>query len=101
MPEIRVDLAPGQEPLLDAPPCDCDRDIVNVITEMATLIGVKGTGSLDCPIGPATALALAAASLVNPANVKPEYSDDVRRAARIVAETMEKIAKGIRMRASE
>jgi hypothetical protein len=102
MTEIRVGLAPGQAALLDGPPCDCSRDVCNTITEMASRLGMSGAEILDgCCIGPAVALTLAAASLVNPANVKPDYRDDARRAARVVAETMERIAKGIRLRASE
>jgi hypothetical protein len=101
MTDIRVGLAPGQAALLDAPACDCDRDLMNYVTELAAVVGMKAAALTECNIGAAVALTLAAASLVNPANVKPDYRDDARRAARIVADTMERIAKGIRMRVSE
>ncbi len=74
---------------------------MNYVTELAAVVGMKAAEQTECNIGAAVALTLAAASLVNPANVKPDYRDDARRAARIVADTMERIAKGIRMRVSE
>lgn len=94
--------APGQKPLLEGPPpCDCPTErltdiqmrMMHPIAEM-----VERTFN-DCPIGVATVLGLMAANLVNPANVTPESRAEARRCSLIVAETFEKIAKGIRARA--
>jgi hypothetical protein len=95
-------IARGQKPLLDHPACDCDRELMNTLSSQAVSLAVMVAETTGCTIGPAVALSLAAASLVNPANARDEESRAYAvKAARVVADTLEKIARGIRARADQ
>ena len=94
--------AEGQKPLLDGAACDCDPALMNILCAQSVKLAMMVAEDTGCAIGPAVALSLAAASLVNPANARDESSRAYAvKAARVVADTMEKIAKGIRSRADQ
>ena len=102
MTEFRVGLPEGQKPLLDGPPCDCDRKLMNLLTEESTRAALLCVALCQgCCIGPAASLVLAAAGLVNPENVQDPFKESNRHAARVLADVMEQVARGIRLRANQ
>lgn len=89
----------GQANLLAEPPCDCDGLVVTTFQKhIATIAhGIKMPRRV-CVVARAVALGLVGAGFVNPINVRPEDRDECKRAALIVADAYEEIARGIRRR---
>lgn len=98
---LRVGPAPGQRQLLTVAPCDCDTQEMQVVTRKVAEVGMLTVDRHQCAIGPAVAIALAAASLVNPSNAAEGYREAANRAAHKVADALEEIARGIRARAGQ
>src|SRR5882672_8621557 len=91
--------APGQRPLLDEAPCDCDSKRVEAFMNSAVgaSLHVMETHGL-CSMATATGLVLVAASLFNPVNYKEPVPKDIVQRTCDLASIMETVAKRMRTR---
>jgi hypothetical protein len=91
--------APGQRPLLEFAPCDCDPKVVERFMDSAvgaSLHMMEEHGL--CSLSVATGLALVAGSLFNPVNYREPIPKDIVQRTCDMASILETIAKGMRQR---
>lgn len=98
---IKKGTPPGQKPLLSRTYCDCPGDLLEAMKEPVLKVLIPVINRTQCPVGASQSMLLIVAALVNPVNVNEASRGQAREAARAVAEMMEEVARGIRLRASE
>lgn len=97
--EFSYRTAPGQRPLLDEAPCDCNQTKVWGFMDGAVSASLYQMEENDlCSMAVATALVLVAASLFNPVNYREPVPKDIMQRTCDLASIMEQVAKRMRER---